>query len=77
MVSISCLAYTHPFSDTDTFGGSLISRTRIGCVGRRNVLATARETAGIRCGAQAVFVSVEEIGADVVVDVSAVGADIH
>jgi len=44
---------------------------------RRNVLATAREAAGVRAGAQAVFVSVEEIGADVVVDVGAVGADIH
>lgn len=44
---------------------------------RRNVLATAREAAGVRAGAQAVFVSVEQIGADVVVDVRAVGADIH
>lgn len=53
------------------------SRTRIVRVGRRNVLATAREAAGVRAGAQGVFVSVEKIGADVVVDVSAVGADIH
>ena len=53
------------------------SRTRIGRGGRRNALTAAREAAGVRRGAQAMFVSVEKIGADVVVDVSAVGADIY